>query len=601
MLARSQSQRALLLVGQPLAKALADCLQGQGFSLLAVGSGREALEVLGEFPAIELGLIELADHDGAPAAQAAQMILGFRPLPLLFLSAHAGPAALAAVAAFPSYGFVCREGGPELLLAAVQTALRLHGLQQSLDQKAQQLQASEERYRDLFENANLAIFQSTPDGKVVAVNPTFARMFGYGSPAEFYALVDNAASIFADPQRRVEIVRLHASDPSITTFENRYRRKDGSVFPGRLNVRSIMDAEGNLVLFEGFIEDVTAFKQAEQALRASEERARAMLDAIPDLMFRQDRQGVFLDFKASASDLYAQSLPSIIGKQSREILPQAIADLGQRQIEVALETGQLQTFEYRLAIPERGIRSYEARMLASGPDEVISIVRDITEQKTTEARLKALVKEKELLLREVHHRIKNNMSTVCSMLAMQVDLQDDPAVVMALQDAESRVRNMMVLYDKLYLTRNYSALSLQEYLPSLLSEIVQIFPNSASVKVRTQIEDIALASNTLSPLGIILTELITNAMKHAFVGCSDGLITVTARRDAHKVVLTFEDNGCGVPESFSLTGAKGFGAQLIEVLVNQIDGSITVERNQGTKFVIEFAPPGYQAAARSGR
>ncbi|HAJ25704.1 MAG TPA: hypothetical protein DCG53_00390 [Syntrophus sp. (in: bacteria)] len=128
-------------------------------------------------------------------------------------------------------------------------------------------------------------------------------------------------------------------------------------------------------------------KQVEDALRETVSRAKGMLRALPDMMFRMNNKGIFLDYKADITDLYAQSEPSPIGKRNRDITPPEFADLIDSQIRTALETGTLQTFEYQLAIPGRGLRDYEARMVATGEDEVMAIVRDITDRRRAEEEL----------------------------------------------------------------------------------------------------------------------------------------------------------------------------------------------------------------------
>jgi PAS domain S-box-containing protein len=146
-------------------------------------------------------------------------------------------------------------------------------------QMEEALRESERRYRGLFESANLGIFQSTLDGKVIEVNPGFARLFGYESPEDVvYNVEDVATGLFADPQRRAEIIRLKAENPSLTTFENLYRRKDGSTFLGNLNLQPIMDADGHTLYFEGFIEDISERKGAEETLKKSEARFRSYFE-----------------------------------------------------------------------------------------------------------------------------------------------------------------------------------------------------------------------------------------------------------------------------------------------------------------------------------
>jgi two-component sensor histidine kinase len=236
----------------------------------------------------------------------------------------------------------------------------------------------------------------------------------------------------------------------------------------------------------------------------------------------------------------------------------------------------------------RDVEVYSGPIRVGGRELLYSIIYDITERRRAEEKIQNLLHEKELLLKEVHHRVINNMNTIHSLIRLQFEAQADPAVKMALQDAASRLQSMMVLYGKLYRSEIPNAVSMQGYFPPLLNEIVGIFPHAGTIEIKTRIDDIVLDPYLLSPLGIILTELTTNAMKHAFIGRSDGVITVTASKKENGVSITFEDNGIGLPDSISFENSSGFGMQLVGMLVEQIDGSITIERKQGTKYIIDF-------------
>lgn len=166
-------------------------------------------------------------------------------------------------------------------------------------------------------------------------------------------------------------------------LELEFIRADGERIWVRTAAHPLLE-NGRVVQVQGSLMDITDRKRTENSLRESQFRTRAMLQAIPDLMFRMNREGVFLDYKADLSDLYAQSESTIIGKRNRDIAPPEFADLIDSRIALALETGALQTFEYQLPVPDRGMRSYEARMVASGADEVTAIVRDITDDRQAE-------------------------------------------------------------------------------------------------------------------------------------------------------------------------------------------------------------------------
>jgi PAS domain S-box-containing protein len=223
-----------------------------------------------------------------------------------------------------------------------------------------------------------------------------------------------------------------------------------------------------------------------------------------------------------------------------------------------------------------------------GVPHIISVTRDITERKQAEDKIKKLLSEKELLLREVHHRIKNNMNVVMSLLSLQSDTMKDPSAINAMQDAGNRIRSMMLLYDKLYRSSDFREISTRGYLTTLIGEIVNNFPKRGSVTIETYIDDVILDAKTLSPIGMILNELLTNIMKYAFTGRGNGVITISLSvRDTH-ATLIIKDNGIGIPESIDIATSTGFGMQLVGMLAEQLEGTIRIERENGTRFVLEF-------------
>ncbi len=206
----------------------------------------------------------------------------------------------------------------------------------------------------------------------------------------------------------------------------------------------------------------------------------------------------------------------------------------------------------------------------------------------SENKIKMLLAEKEIILKEVHHRIKNNMSTINAFLILQADIINEPSAIKALEDAGNRVQSMMVLYDKLYRSAGFNKLSVKEYLPSMIDEIVSNFPNRNSVKIVKNIDDFLLDAGRLQPLGIIINEIITNSMKYAFMDKDNGIISITASLKEKNATFIVEDNGPGLPESIDLEHSTGFGLQLLRILTEQLKGTIQIERAGGTKFIIGF-------------
>ncbi|MBM9591001.1 PAS domain-containing protein [Leptospira sp. 201903075] len=199
-----------------------------------------------------------------------------------------------------------------------------------------------------------------------------------------------------------------------------------------------------------------------------------------------------------------------------------------------------------------------------------------------------LLSEKEIILKEVHHRIKNNMGTVYGILNLQADAQSDVNMKGILVDASCRVQSMMTLYDKLYRSRNSVEIDVSEYLPDLIGEIIGIFPEGKLVSKSIQLEKISLTAGMISTLGIILNELVTNSMKYAFKIFSKGEITLQIKKIDNQITCIYGDNGIGIPESINLESSTGFGLELLRILVKQLRGTIQIDRNNGTKFTIKF-------------
>lgn len=204
-----------------------------------------------------------------------------------------------------------------------------------------------------------------------------------------------------------------------------------------------------------------------------------------------------------------------------------------------------------------------------------------------EEKYKSLLVEKEILLREVHHRIKNNMASVSSLLSLQADYIDEPKVVAILEEVQNRILGMMLIYDKLYKSTDYKNISIKEYLNDLVDQIRLFFPNNNRVNIEREMEDFKLNSKSLFSIGIIVNELITNAFKYAFPDNRTGKLTVRTRKlEEDKVELIVQDDGIGLPKTFSLEKSKGFGLNLIKMLTNKKGNSFDIYSKEGASFKI---------------
>ena len=212
--------------------------------------------------------------------------------------------------------------------------------------------------------------------------------------------------------------------------------------------------------------------------------------------------------------------------------------------------------------------------------------RDITERKKAEIEIKELLKQKETLLREVHHRVKNNMNTIAGLLKLQSMSISDNTAVQALEDARFRVQSMILIYDKLNSSVDYKNLQVKDYIDNLVADIIKVFPGHERVKVIKDIEDFSLDSKILFTMGVMINELITNAYKHAFEGLREPVLVFSIKKDAGKIIFSVYDNGAGIPEEVKNGERKGFGLNLVSSLAEQLDGKMTITGGKGTNIEI---------------
>jgi len=194
-----------------------------------------------------------------------------------------------------------------------------------------------------------------------------------------------------------------------------------------------------------------------------------------------------------------------------------------------------------------------------------------------------------LLMKEMNHRIKNNMGQIESLLSLQADSAESVEVQCALNTAISRVRSTRTLYEKLLIGKGYQDVSMQDYLESLIESHVEVYNDRPGVAIETRITDFALSSRKAVPVGIILNELLTNVFKYAFGGRADGHVRVELTKMDRRVSLTVQDNGVGFDERVAANTSTGFGLTLTKMLAEQLEGTFTIENDHGTKSVVSFS------------
>ncbi len=275
----------------------------------------------------------------------------------------------------------------------------------AIDRAYRALRESEARYRMLVENAVLAVFESGADGTVVAVNDAFAKMFGYASPDEFKSCVRNSSEVFADPGRRSAIIRSNILSEGVARVENLYRRKDGTTFTGMLHARGVRDAAGNLVRIEGFIEDVTDRRRAEEQVRTREEHYRYALDLLADPVFVKDRQHRWRILNEAYCRFMGYPREQLIGKSDFDFFPRAEAEVFWAKDDEVFASGRENVNEEKFTSADgtqHTISTKKSVFLDSQTGEpiLVGIIRDVTEARRIAEELARYREQLEDVVRE---------------------------------------------------------------------------------------------------------------------------------------------------------------------------------------------------------
>ncbi len=335
--------------------------------------------------------------------------------------------------------------------------------------------------------------------------------------------------------------------------------------------------------------EITERQQAESALRSSFATNRALLNAIPDSMFRISKDGIFVNYKA-AKDNHLPVHPSeFMGKHLIQVLPDEVAQPTMECVERALQTGDIQIFEYQILV-NNNLLEYEARIAVSAEDEVMAIVRDITERKQAEKQIKASLKEKEVLLKEIHHRVKNNLQIISSLLKLQSRSTNNIQTLEMFKESQSRIRAMALIHEKLYQSNDLSKVNFAEYIGNLAANLFRSYElSSRSIQPIVNVEDIFLEIDVAVPCGLIINELVSNSLKYAFPSGSSGEIRIELYADnSGELTLNVSDNGVGLPKDLDVNNLNSLGLQLVNSLVEQLGGTVKLNRDGGTEFTITF-------------
>jgi PAS domain S-box-containing protein len=449
------------------------------------------------------------------------------------------------------------------------------------------LRASEEKYRSLITTTSEGYWLINPHGIIREVNPSLCNMLGY---KEKDLIGKNITELmhpdFIDLSKE-QINKM--PDTYYRSHEMTLKHQSGKDIYTYINETTILDNKKLLLGAFALISDITEQTQAEKALREVQERNKSILEAIPDAMFLINKNEVFIEYHAPEKSTLNLNRDKVIGKKIDELERINAFTNSFRQVK---EQRQFLTTEYAIDMGEEE-RNYEVRFVPSGENQVIAIVRDITEKNRIDTQLRHSIKEKEVMLKEIHHRVKNNFQLISSLISLQEDKIGTVDFPQLMRDIHSRVQSMALVHESLYQSDNLSSISVQEILNQLSENLHHLYSDVCqNVLVALESQEANLDINIAVPFALLVNEIVSNAYKHAFRDKDNGKIWINFIKVEKEegFLLTIKDNGKGLPEKDMIDKSKGLGFRLIYALVDQINGKLSIESNHqnGTEFKIHF-------------
>ena len=453
---------------------------------------------------------------------------------------------------------------------------------------------SEERFRSVVEAAPNAMVMINAAGRIEMVNAQAERVFGYpradllGHPIEI--LVPKRfrekhpalrASFFSDP----------ASRPMGAGRDLFAMRKDGSEFPVEIGLNPIETDEGPMVL--SAIVDISARKK-------QEEWFRSVVEAAPNAMVMVNADGLIEMVNTQAEAVFGYPRSEMLGEPVEMLVPVRFRDqhpglrnafnwdpesrpMGAGRDLFALRKDGS---EFPVEIGLNPIETDEGPM-------VLSAIVDISDRKQKEDRIQAALKEKDVLLAEIHHRVKNNLQIVHSLLDLQSSQMQSPALQEVLRESKNRVQSMALIHQTLYQSKDFAEVDFGHFLESLIPILLATYSTDPQdVVLNFDAAEVVLPINIAVPCGLAVNELISNALKHAFPEGNGGRIDLVLRqeRDNH-ILLSVTDDGIGIPAGLDIEQTSSLGLQLVSLLTDQLGGNLMINRAKPTCFELRF--PGH--------
>jgi PAS domain S-box-containing protein len=483
---------------------------------------------------------------------------------------------------------------------------RVVGIAEDISERKQaqkELHDAQQMYQQILDAITDTILVKGPESRIVWGNKAF-RDYCKIDSIKFASAVENQSQeLDCTNQCLIDDASIFTTGQTLQVYDEPHEGYDGKVRYFDTIKSPIFNTEGQVVMTVGVSRDTTERKQAEKALRESEERFRQLAENIQDSFWLVTTELTDILYLSPAyeqiwgrcrEELYANGCNWIewVYPEDKHLLLSALP---------RLLAGTSTSTEYRIVRPDGTIRWVYDRAFPILDESgkvyrIAGICEDISDRKFTEARIQGALREKEVLLKEIHHRVKNNMQVISSLLQLQAQYIEDEDTLSLFEESQTRIHSMALIHEQLYQSEHLDRIDIKPYVENLVANLSQSFGcYSNSICINLNLDPISLNIETAIPCGLIINELASNSLKYAFTQNREGEISIDfCKISAQEFHLSIKDNGTGFPEGFDVENTETLGLRLVRMLTRQLDGSLTIDSQCGTCYDIKFKELNYR-------
>ena len=455
---------------------------------------------------------------------------------------------------------------------------------------------------DVVESSDDAIITESLEGIIISWNKGAEQVYGYSAEE----ILGKPKSIMIPPHLDKETKKLSEmiqQGEQIHQYETLRLRKDGKIINVSITLSPVFDVSRKLTAISVIARDITEIKIAEEKLRESEEKYRNIVETANEGICMLDDEAIVTYANKKMVDMLGYTLKEGIGRPIWSFINEEYIPIIKLNLEKRLQ-GLSESYELKLIrkdgsplwvlINAKPLFDKDGKYMGA-----MSMFTDITKRKEAE---EALTNIEIVRKKEIHHRIKNNLQVISSLLDLEAEKFNnredikDSEVMEAFRESQDRVRSMALIHEELHEGKGDNTLNLSLYLEKLVDNLFQTYRlGNTDINLNMDVEENTFIDmDTAVPLGIIVNELVSNSLKHAFPGRDKGEIRIKFRREenesdeGNRFTLTVSDDGVGFPDNFDFKDIDSLGFQLVTTLVDQLDGELELKRKNGTEFTIRF-------------